>query len=110
VRGKQLEQALALDPNLAEAHVQIGQIKRLADSDWTGANASLQRALELDPGNSAVLNLAAELFNDAVVRDCLPNHGEGFALGNACWVAFRGKSMRGEADGLRRTKRSQFLW
>jgi TolB-like protein/DNA-binding winged helix-turn-helix (wHTH) protein/Flp pilus assembly protein TadD len=55
------EQALTLDPNLAEAHAQFGQIKRQADWDWTGANASLQRALELDPGNSAVLNLAAGL-------------------------------------------------
>jgi tetratricopeptide (TPR) repeat protein len=54
-------QALALDPNLAEAHADIGQIKREADWDWTGANASLQRALELDPGNSAVLSLAAGL-------------------------------------------------
>jgi TolB-like protein/DNA-binding winged helix-turn-helix (wHTH) protein/Tfp pilus assembly protein PilF len=56
-----VQQALALDPNLAEAHASIGQIKREADWDWTGANASLQRALELDPGNSAVLNLAAGL-------------------------------------------------
>jgi TolB-like protein/DNA-binding winged helix-turn-helix (wHTH) protein/Tfp pilus assembly protein PilF len=69
------EQALALDPNLAEAHADIGQIKREADWDWTGANASLQRALELDPGNSAVLNLAAGLalslgrFEEAVELD-----------------------------------------
>ena len=56
-----MQQALALDPNLAEAHAQIGQIKREADWDWTGASASLERALELDPGNSAVLNLAAGL-------------------------------------------------
>jgi TolB-like protein/DNA-binding winged helix-turn-helix (wHTH) protein/Tfp pilus assembly protein PilF len=56
-----VEQALALDSNLAEAHAQIGQIKREADWDWTGANTSLRRALELDPGNSAVLNLAAGL-------------------------------------------------
>jgi TolB-like protein/DNA-binding winged helix-turn-helix (wHTH) protein/cytochrome c-type biogenesis protein CcmH/NrfG len=56
-----VERALALDPNLPEAHARIGQIKRLADWDWTGADASLQRALELDPGNSAVLNLAAGL-------------------------------------------------
>ena len=55
------EQALALDPNLAEAHARIGQIKRLADWDWTGANASLRRALELDPGNSEVLGLASGL-------------------------------------------------
>ena len=56
-----VERALVLDPNLAEAHARIGQIKRLADWDWTGANASLRRALELDPGNSEVLNLAAGL-------------------------------------------------
>src|SRR6266853_5338487 len=38
--------ALALDPNLAEAHADIGQIKREVDWDWAGASASLQRALE----------------------------------------------------------------
>src|SRR6266853_3112585 len=56
-----VERALVLDPNLPEAHARIGQIKRLADWDWAGASASLQRALELDPGNSAVLGLAAGL-------------------------------------------------
>src|SRR6266850_1953608 len=56
-----VERALVLDPNLPEARARIGQIKRLADWDWTGANASLRRALELDPGNSAVLGLAAGL-------------------------------------------------
>jgi TolB-like protein/DNA-binding winged helix-turn-helix (wHTH) protein/lipoprotein NlpI len=56
-----VERALALDPNLAEAHAEVGQIKREADWDWAGANASLRRALELDPGNSAVLTLAAGL-------------------------------------------------
>src|SRR5260370_15055112 len=56
-----VERALALDPNLAEANARIGQIKRLADWDWTGANAYLRRELDLDPGNSAVLNLAAGL-------------------------------------------------
>src|SRR5882672_2536443 len=53
-----VERALVLDPNLPEARARIGQIKRLADWDWTGANASLRRALELDAGNSAVLGLA----------------------------------------------------
>jgi TolB-like protein/DNA-binding winged helix-turn-helix (wHTH) protein len=67
--------ALALDPNLAEAHAAIGQIRREADWDWTGANASLRRALELDPGNSPVLNLSAGLalslgrFEEAVELD-----------------------------------------
>jgi TolB-like protein/Flp pilus assembly protein TadD len=57
------ERALALDPNLPEAHAQIGRIKMFADGDWTGANASLQRALALDPGNPAVLYAAAGLAN-----------------------------------------------
>jgi len=55
------EQGLALDPNLAEAHAQIGRIKMYIDWDWTGANASLQRALVLDPGNPAILNAASIL-------------------------------------------------
>jgi TolB-like protein/Tfp pilus assembly protein PilF len=59
-----VERALALDPNLAEAHVQLGHMKRLVDWDWTGANDSLQRALALDPGNPAVLGGAAGLAAD----------------------------------------------
>jgi len=55
------EQAVALDPNLAEAHAQIGRIKMFAYWDWAGANASIQRALALDAGNSAVLDVAAGL-------------------------------------------------
>src|SRR6266853_347028 len=53
------DQALVLDPNLAEAHAQISRIKLFVDWDWTGASASLQRALDLDPGNSAVAGLAS---------------------------------------------------
>jgi TolB-like protein/DNA-binding winged helix-turn-helix (wHTH) protein/Flp pilus assembly protein TadD len=56
-----VERALVLDPNLPEAHALTGQFKREVDWDWTGANTSLQRAVELDPENSAVLNLAAGL-------------------------------------------------
>jgi TolB-like protein/DNA-binding winged helix-turn-helix (wHTH) protein/lipoprotein NlpI len=56
-----VDQALTLDPNLAEAHVQLGRIKMFVDWDWTGANASLQRALALDPGNSAVVSFASLL-------------------------------------------------
>jgi len=55
------EEALALDPDFAEAHAQIGWIKRRYDWDWIGADASFQRALELDPGNAEVLRGAAGL-------------------------------------------------
>ena len=46
-----VERALVLNPNLAVAHAQIGRLKRQVDFDWVGANASLQRAIALDPGD-----------------------------------------------------------
>jgi TolB-like protein/DNA-binding winged helix-turn-helix (wHTH) protein/Flp pilus assembly protein TadD len=66
------EKALALDPGLAEAHAAIGRIKRTHDWDWTGADASFQKAIALEPQNAIALmgasSLAASLgrFNDAV--------------------------------------------
>ncbi len=56
-----VERALALDPNLAEAHSAMGWIKRTYDWDWTSAEASCQRALALEPGNSVVVRRAAAL-------------------------------------------------
>ena len=53
------ERALALDPNLAEAHAQMGWIKRVYDWDWSGADRSCRRALELEPGNATVISEAA---------------------------------------------------
>ena len=55
-----VERALSLNPNLAEAHAQIGRIKQTVDYDRAGANASFQRAVTLDPGNPEYLSLAAE--------------------------------------------------
>src|SRR5882757_1908691 len=96
-----VEQALALDPNLAEAHSQIGRIKMFVDWDWTGASASLQRALALDPGNSAVVGFASrqvaclgrfeealELARRAVVLDPL-NAVERGSLAQICFVMGR---------------------
>jgi len=54
-----VERALALNPNLAEAHVQMGRIKQQVDFDWAGAHASFQRAVALDPGNPEVVRMAA---------------------------------------------------
>jgi TolB-like protein/DNA-binding winged helix-turn-helix (wHTH) protein len=54
-----VERALALNPNLAEAHAQMGRIKQQVDFDWAGANASFQRAVALDPGNPEVVRTAA---------------------------------------------------
>jgi TolB-like protein/DNA-binding winged helix-turn-helix (wHTH) protein/Flp pilus assembly protein TadD len=53
-----VERALALNPNLAEAHSQMGRIKHQIDFDWTGGDASYQRAVELEPGNPECVRLA----------------------------------------------------
>src|SRR6202007_1185292 len=48
---EEVGRALALNPNLAAAHAQMGRIKQQVDFDWTGADASFQRAAALGPGN-----------------------------------------------------------
>jgi eukaryotic-like serine/threonine-protein kinase len=53
--------ALQLDPNLAEALACLAWIKNSHDWDWSGADASYQRALELDPGSATVVRGAAAL-------------------------------------------------
>jgi tetratricopeptide (TPR) repeat protein len=69
------ERALALDANLAEAHAAMGWIQRSYDWDWAGADASYQRALALEPGNTTVVRGAAELaatlgrFDEALALD-----------------------------------------
>lgn len=53
--------ALALEPDLAEAHAQLGRIQAARDWDLKGAEASYRRALELAPGSSSVLDGASVL-------------------------------------------------
>ncbi len=53
-----VDRALALNPNLAEAHSQMGRVKHQIDFDWTGGDASYQRAVELEPGNPESVLLA----------------------------------------------------
>jgi tetratricopeptide (TPR) repeat protein len=56
---EEVQRALALDPNLAQAHIQLGRIQQQVDFDWTGADASYQRAVELEPGNPESVGQAA---------------------------------------------------
>lgn len=55
------ERALALDDGLGIAHANLGWIQINHDWDWEGANASVQRALQLDPGNAGILGEASAL-------------------------------------------------
>jgi eukaryotic-like serine/threonine-protein kinase len=54
------ERAVALDPNLASAHAQLGWVQ-ISDWDWSGADASFKQALALEPGNWGIVNGAATL-------------------------------------------------
>jgi serine/threonine protein kinase/tetratricopeptide (TPR) repeat protein len=58
---QEAERALGLDPNLADAHVRMGWIQLSYDWNWSGADESYRRALELDPGNAGVISAAASL-------------------------------------------------
>ncbi|MFI4889498.1 MAG: TIR domain-containing protein [Steroidobacterales bacterium] len=44
--------ALELDPNLAEAHTALGDIRWYFEWDWAAAEAEYRRALALNPGSS----------------------------------------------------------
>ena len=54
-----VERALALNPNLAEAHTQMGRIKQQVDFHWAGADASFQRAIAIEPGDPDSVRSAA---------------------------------------------------
>jgi TolB-like protein/Tfp pilus assembly protein PilF len=58
---REVEKALSLDPNLAEAHATLGWIQVGHYWDWSGADASYKRALELAPGSTMVVRRAATL-------------------------------------------------
>ena len=70
-----VEQALALEPELAEGHAHMGWIQAVHDWDWRGAEASYRRALELAPGNAVVLRRAGMVAGnlgrfDAAITFC----------------------------------------
>ena len=60
VAREAVERALALNPDLADAHIQMGRIKEQVDFDWSGADASYRRAVELEPGNPDIAAFAAQ--------------------------------------------------
>jgi len=71
----EVEKALQLDPDLAEAHAAMGWIQAHYDWDWAGADASYRRALVLGPGNANAVRNASSLtatlgrLQDAIALD-----------------------------------------
>jgi tetratricopeptide (TPR) repeat protein len=70
-----VERALTLEPNLPEANIQMGRLKRQIDFDWVGEDASIQRAIALEPGVPENLGQAAFMavlfgrFEEASILD-----------------------------------------
>jgi TolB-like protein/DNA-binding winged helix-turn-helix (wHTH) protein/cytochrome c-type biogenesis protein CcmH/NrfG len=106
-----VDRALALDPNLAEAHIQVGFIKRYVDFDCVGADESIRRAIDLEPGNPESLRAAAtstalfgrfdkalELARRAIELDPL-NAGSRYRLG---WVEYQMGSLEEAVADLKR--------
>jgi TolB-like protein/DNA-binding winged helix-turn-helix (wHTH) protein/Tfp pilus assembly protein PilF len=54
------EKALALDPNLAEAHSLLGLIAPYPDWDWESARKHFERAIELNPNDVTARDRYAE--------------------------------------------------
>jgi TolB-like protein/Tfp pilus assembly protein PilF len=54
-----VKEALALDPNLAEAHALNGWVQFLYEYDWEAAEKSFRRALELKPGDGMIRGMYA---------------------------------------------------
>ncbi len=51
-------QALALAPDLAQAHLALAEVSEFGNLDFTQANEAYERALALAPGNAQVLRLS----------------------------------------------------
>lgn len=62
-----VDRALAIDPQLAEAHASLGFIRYWHDWDWAGADASLRHAIALDP-SLAEAHLARALLLSSLGR------------------------------------------
>jgi len=70
--GAAAEEALRLDPNLADAHLLMGRVLAELDWNWSAADVEIRRAVELDPNNmlalwqSSVYSLVGDRLDDAL--------------------------------------------
>jgi tetratricopeptide (TPR) repeat protein len=107
---KEVEKALELNPNLAEAYSRLGSVKTHYDWDWSGADECYRKALELEPANASAIANAAFLaialgrLSEAITlqRRAIEinpvSAGSYHALGFYCWHA----SLFGQSMGAYR--------
>jgi tetratricopeptide (TPR) repeat protein len=70
------ERALAIDPNLLEAHLDLARIYTKFQPDTKKARQSLDRLLEVDPGHREALCLLLQLHLDAGQNEAAQEVGE----------------------------------
>ena len=58
-----IKRALELDADLSEAHASLGRLKRSNEWDWTGAEKSFKKAIELDPNNATAIAWYAQMLS-----------------------------------------------
>jgi len=58
------DRGIELGPNLAESHAARAQVLSLLDWNWTGAEAEMRKALDLDPSNAPINLAAADITGD----------------------------------------------
>lgn len=56
------DRALAIDPNLPEAHIALGHYRMQQEWDWEGARQSFERAMEINPNGASRLAYAGFLM------------------------------------------------
>lgn len=54
--------AIELAPDLSEAHASMGRLKRVHEWDWSGAERSFKKAIELNPNNSIAIAWYAQML------------------------------------------------
>ena len=72
--------ALALDDSLPEAYLALAQVQSGYDWDWPGAEASLNRALSLRPGDANILHQLANLEGPLGRQDSALRHMQQAAI------------------------------
>ena len=66
--------AIAIDPELAEAHTMVGYVKMAYEFDWSGSEAEFKRAIALNPNSADAYDLYGRLCAS------LERHDEAIAL------------------------------
>jgi len=100
------ERSLALDPDLAEAHVRLGWAHLHRDLDVRAAEASIARALELAPQRSATRNTLAFVQlargqGEEALAEALREQDEGYRLWTLA-IAHHGQGHAEESDAALR--------